>query len=158
MVNIFSHYVPGRLIALTAVEALVLVLAAYVGIALHVAGFGVTTGGAGVSIPAQVTVFSIGMMIVLSSMGLYHSDVWNNVQSAGIRLAAAFFAGFVLIVLSTQSHPAVQSRVGPARRFAGGGIGWQRPCSHCISQMEHRERFQVASAGDRHRLAGRKAC
>ena len=40
MIHLFRHYVPGRLMALVAVEGLILLIAAYVGITHQIAGTG----------------------------------------------------------------------------------------------------------------------
>ena len=40
MINLFSHYVPGRLVVLAALEGVVLLIAAQVGISLPFAGSG----------------------------------------------------------------------------------------------------------------------
>lgn len=96
MINLFNHFVPGRLIVLAALEALVLLVAAYVGISLHLSGSGAAISGAGDAVPSQAGAFALGMMIVMSSMGLYRPDLWDNNQSVGVRLAAAFVLGFAV--------------------------------------------------------------
>ena len=97
MIHLFSHYVPGRLIVLAGLEALVLLIAAYVGISLHLAGSGAAISGAGEAVPSQAGGFALGMMIVMSSMGLYQPDLWNNTQSIRVRLVTAFLLGFAII-------------------------------------------------------------
>ena len=62
MIHIFSHYVPGRLIILAALEAVVLLIAACVGISLHLAGSGAALSGAGAAIPPQTVAYSLGMI------------------------------------------------------------------------------------------------
>ena len=99
MIHIFSHYVPGRLIVLAVVEALVLVLAAYVGIFLHVTEFGAAAQGVGGAVPPKAFAFALCMMLAISSMGLYQPDVWSDKQSIGVRVAAAFVVGFVATAL-----------------------------------------------------------
>jgi len=53
MIHIFSHYVPGRLIILAALEAVVLLISACVGISLHLAGSGAAISGTGAAVPPQ---------------------------------------------------------------------------------------------------------
>ena len=96
MINIFSHYVPGRLIFLAGLEALVLLLSAYVGIALHLGEPGVAVPAFSMAMPPQAYVFALSMLVVMTSMGLYQADVWRDTQSIGMRLAAAFMVGFVI--------------------------------------------------------------
>jgi sugar transferase (PEP-CTERM system associated) len=93
MIHIFNHYVPGRLIALAVLEALVLLIAAYVGISLHTTGSGAAIAGTGTAVPSQALAFAVGMMTVISSMGLYQADVWDNNQAVRLRFVAAFLLG-----------------------------------------------------------------
>jgi len=78
MIHIFSHYVPGRLIVLAAVDALVLIIAAYVGIFLHISESGVVMAGSGSAASIQALTFALCMMIAISSMGLYQPDLWSD--------------------------------------------------------------------------------
>jgi sugar transferase (PEP-CTERM system associated) len=106
MINIFSHYVPGRLIVLGAVEVLVLLIAAYVGIFLQISAAGTAVPGAGTAIPPQAIVFVLCMLVVFSGMGLYQPDVWNNHRTFSVRLVAAFVLGFVLTYVIASWVPA----------------------------------------------------
>jgi len=107
MINIFRHYVPGRLIVLAALEALVLLNAALVGIMLHIAGTGTAIPGAGAAIPPQAIAFVLCMMIVISSMGLYQPDLWSNSKSIGVRVAAAFLLGLAITSLIAYLVPSL---------------------------------------------------
>ena len=53
MIRLFTHYVPGRLIVLASLEAVVLLMAAYVGISLDLARSGATISGAAEAVPSQ---------------------------------------------------------------------------------------------------------
>ena len=106
MIPIFSHYVPGRLIFLAALEAGVLLLAAYVGISMHMAEPGVIASSAP-SLPPQIVAFVFGMLIVMSSMGLYQPDLWGNTQAVGVRLVAALVLGFTVIGLVSHLVPSL---------------------------------------------------
>ena len=110
MIHLFSHYVPGRLIVLAGLEALVLLIAAYVGISLHLAGSGAVISGAGEAVPSQAGGFALGMMIVMSSMGLYQPDLWNNTQSIRLRLVTAFLLGFAIIGVVSYLMPSLYPR------------------------------------------------
>jgi sugar transferase (PEP-CTERM system associated) len=107
MIHIFSHYVPGRLVILAALEAVVLLISACVGISLHVAGSGAAISGAGAAVPPQAVAFALGMMIIMSSMGLYQADSWDRNQSVVVRWAAAFLLGFVVTVLASYLVPSL---------------------------------------------------
>ena len=106
MVHLFSHYVPGRLIFLAGLEALVLLISAYVGISLHLAWSGAAVASAGAAIPPQAIAFALGMMIVISSMGLYQPDLDYD-QSVGVRLVAAFLLGFAVTGLASNLAPSL---------------------------------------------------
>lgn len=110
MIHVFSHYVPGRLIVLAALEALVLLIAAYVGISLNLAGSGVAIAGATVPVPSQAGAFALGMMIVMSGMGLYQPDVWNDTPSIRLRLVIAFLLGFAITGLASYLMPSLYPR------------------------------------------------
>lgn len=101
MIHLFRHYVPGRLIVLAGLEALVLLIAAYVGISVYLAGSGAAIPGAGAAVSSQAVAFALGMMIIMSSMGMYQPDLWDRNQSVGVRWAAAFLLGFVVLVLAS---------------------------------------------------------
>ena len=118
MIHIFSHYVPGRLIVLAVLEVLVLLNAAYFGIALHDAGSGAAMSGTGAVVAQQAVSFALCMMIAISSMGLYRPDLWDNGQSVGARLAAAFLLGVVVIGLISLLAPSLS----PAPAALGGAL------------------------------------
>src|SRR5687768_7883873 len=94
MIRIFSHYVPGKLVFLAGLETLVLLLAACVGIWMHFLGPETVDSLAGV--PSPAVAFAVGMLIVMTSMGLYQPEAWHNVQSAMARLVAAFLLGLAV--------------------------------------------------------------
>jgi sugar transferase (PEP-CTERM system associated) len=106
MIHLFRHYVPARLIALAVLETLVLLLAAYLGISLHHAGTGAAIVGAAEAIQFQAIAFALGMIVVMSSMGLYQPDLSNNSASTRVRQIAAFVLGFALIGLVSYLLPA----------------------------------------------------
>lgn len=110
MIHLFNHYVPGRLIALAALEALVLLIAAYVGISLDVAGSGAAISGAAEAVPSQAGVFALGMIIVMSSMGLYQPDLANNTPAIRVRLVTAFLLGFAITGLVSYLMPSLYPR------------------------------------------------
>lgn len=105
MIHLFSHYVPGRLIVLATLEALVWLIAAYFGISLYVGGSGAAISGAGEAVPSQAGAFALGMMIVMSSMGLYQPDLWNNTQSIRVRLVTAFLLAIAIAGLVSYLVP-----------------------------------------------------
>ena len=110
MIQLFTHYVPGRSIVLATLEALVLLMAAYVGISLDLAGSGAAIPGATAAIPSQAFAFALGMMIVMSSMGLYQPTLWDNTPSIRARLYIAFLLGFAITGLVSYLMPSPYPR------------------------------------------------
>jgi sugar transferase (PEP-CTERM system associated) len=101
MIQLFNHYVPRRLIVLAVLEALVLLMAAYIGISMDTAQSGATLPGAGSAIPSQAVAFALGMIIVMSSMGLYQPDLWDDSQATKMRMAIAFLLFFAITGLAS---------------------------------------------------------
>jgi sugar transferase (PEP-CTERM system associated) len=112
MVQIFSHYVPGRLILLAILEALVLLLAACVGLSLHLTGSAAAVTQTSAIVPPQAAVFAVGMVIMMSTMGLYDWDAWDDRQSVGARLAGAFLLGFMVLGVVSYLWPSLSPGLG----------------------------------------------
>lgn len=104
MIHVFSHYVAKRLIVLAALEALVMLIAAYIGISLDLAGAGGSVTRAAAAIPSAGA-FALCMMVVMSSMGLYQPDLWNSIASLKVRVVTAFLMGFAITVLISYLMP-----------------------------------------------------
>jgi len=107
MINLFSHYVPGRLVILATLEGVVLLIAAQVGISLPFGGSGAAIPGTGPAVPVVAAAFAVGMIVIMLSMGLYQWDGWNSTQSIRVRLVAAFVLGFAMIGLGTYLVPSL---------------------------------------------------
>lgn len=107
MIRLFSHYVPGKLIFLAGLEAVLLMLSAYVGISLHLFAPGADYAGLNTGGPPQAAAFAIGMLIVITGMGLYQPEVWEDVQSVLVRLVAAFALGYAVARLMSHLAPSL---------------------------------------------------
>jgi sugar transferase (PEP-CTERM system associated) len=153
MIQIFSHYVPGRLIILAVLEALILLLAACVGLSLHLTGSGAAISSAGAIVPPQAAVFAIGMVIVMSSMGLYDWDERGDTQSVTARLAAAFLLGFVIVELVSYLWPSLSpgsTALGATVAFALSGTWLIRTVFHRSNNLSSfRSRVLVLGTGSR---------
>ena len=99
MIRLFSHYVPQKLIFLASLEALFLVLSAYVGISIHVFGPSAALSGFEGYGPPQVAAFALGMLVVITGMGLYQPELIQDVQSVLVRLVVAFSVGYAAAYL-----------------------------------------------------------
>jgi sugar transferase (PEP-CTERM system associated) len=97
MINLFSHYIPGRSLVLAVMEAVVLLIAAQVGVSLEFAGTRAAVSGSEGAMLTQASAFALGMMVIMSSMGLYQSDLWNDIQSIRLRVVTAFAVGFAIV-------------------------------------------------------------
>jgi sugar transferase (PEP-CTERM system associated) len=110
LIHVFSHYVPTRLIVLAAVEAVILMIAAYAGISLQLGGSGAVIPSAVEAVPSLAIGFAVGMVIVMSSLGLYQPDLWGNKQAVAARLAVAFLLGFLATGLVSYLVPSLNPR------------------------------------------------
>jgi sugar transferase (PEP-CTERM system associated) len=105
MLHVFNHYISRRSLTLAAVEVVVLLLAAQLAFLLF---FGnslpASLGGQGAAF-LQAAAFAAGMWLILSSMGLYQSDLWRNFPSMHVRLAVAFLLGLAVVWAAAQLAP-----------------------------------------------------
>lgn len=107
MINLFSHYVPGKLVILAVLEGVVLLVAAQVGISLPIAGSGAAVSSTGFAAPVVAALFALGMIVIMLSMGLYQWDLWSDTLSIRTRLYGAFLLGFVVIALAVYFAPSL---------------------------------------------------
>ena len=110
MIQLFNHYVSGRLVVLAISEALVLLMAAYVGISMDAAGSAMPISGLAFAVPSQAGAFALGMVIVMSSMGLYQGDLWSDSRPVKTRLIIAFLLCFVVTGLMSYLMPSYYPR------------------------------------------------
>ena len=113
MVHLFTHFVPGRLLLLAILEAVILLFAAFAGLSLDFIGAG---EAAILSIDRfflpEALMFASGMMLVMLSMGLYGWNAWRDSRSIGIRLAGAFLLGFLVLFLISHWSPTLNPGFG----------------------------------------------
>jgi len=127
MVHIFRHYVSKRLLVLAALEAAVLFIAVEVAISLRYSDYRAAISFVGPTVPAQAAAFVVGaLIIIMSSMGMYQSDLWNNTQSAKLRLGAAFLFGLAIVGLVSylvpSLYPGLVALGATTMAAAGAGI------------------------------------
>jgi sugar transferase (PEP-CTERM system associated) len=96
MVRVFSHYVSAKVALLVVLEALLLMLAVCLGLAFHHSDTGAAISGFGAAVQPPAAAFSLGMLIVMNSMGLYQFDFFANEQPFLVRLVAAILLGVAL--------------------------------------------------------------
>ena len=103
MIRIFTHYISAKTALLFVLEALILMFAVYAATSLSAALFGGTRG-----IPLQqLAVVPLVALILMTSMGLYQLDSWEEVRSVKIRMLLALVAStlFALLVLNASQTP-----------------------------------------------------
>jgi sugar transferase (PEP-CTERM system associated) len=115
MIRIFSHFVSGKLVLLFVLEALVLMLAGYVGLIFHLLAYGGENPGLSAAVSVEAIVFGLGMLSVMIGMGLYHLDFWDDVRSVHIRLGIALMLGGVIAM-------ALISSLGPSQYWGPDGF------------------------------------
>jgi sugar transferase (PEP-CTERM system associated) len=96
MINLFSHYIPRRSLLLAAMEAAVLLVAAQIAMSLDFSGSHAALAGSSAALLSESSAFAIGMIVIMSGMGLYQTDLWNNIQSVSLRVVVAFGAVFAI--------------------------------------------------------------
>ncbi len=106
MIRLFSHYVSSRTALLLGTELLVLMFAAYAGITFHASV--VHESVLPVFLSAEVTGFAFAMLFIMSGLGVYQLDLWDDPKIAQMRLLVALLLGFLVATiapfLATQVH------------------------------------------------------
>ena len=142
MIRIFSHYVPGKLIFLAGLEALALLFAAYVGISMHF-GSGAAIGASAPGISPQAAAFAAGMLILMTTMGLYHPDnvVRHPVRARASRGRFSGRSGVDRVDFLPRAFAIPEPRYAWDDRDRCAG--WQRDRTVRISQVVKPGRFQI---------------
>ncbi len=97
MIRLFTHYVSSRATLLLGAELLILMFAAYAGLAFHsslVLGSGFPVG-----VAPEVTQFAFTMLFIMSGIGVYQVDPWSDLKDTYKRIAVALALGFGLALV-----------------------------------------------------------
>lgn len=102
MVRVFTHYVSSRTALLLGTELLVLMVAAYTGIAFQSSFPSSFTNDPvfPALIAPEVAGFAFAMLFIMSGIGVYQLDLGTEPKTAQVRMLVAFLLGFVLAVLA----------------------------------------------------------
>lgn len=97
MIRLFTHYISSRTAFLLGTEFLVLILAAYMGIAFQLSldHASIFPAFAAVEAPG----FAIMMLLVMSAIGVYQLDLWTEPKVALVRMLVAFVIVVVLVAM-----------------------------------------------------------
>jgi sugar transferase (PEP-CTERM system associated) len=107
MIRIFSHYVSRKLVFLVGLDALVLMLSAYVGISLHLYATVGALPSAEAALPPQAAAFALWVLVVMTSTGLYQLQPSESVRSVLGRLVTAVLFGFAVTFLVSYVLPSL---------------------------------------------------
>ncbi len=110
MFRIFGHYVPKELFLLCSTEVLVLLVSVYIGISN---GLNTASGAMAITIWGYASVFSLVMLTMMVSMGMYHRVSQGGFVSTFGRIVLSFILGSILlaILLVAFSDDSVDSKV-----------------------------------------------
>lgn len=97
MIRVFSHYVSSRNALLMIAELLVLMFAAYTGIAFQ-SSF-VDQAAFPAFLSAKVTGFAFVALFIMAGLGVYQLDLYGNPNSAQLRMLVALLLGVVLALI-----------------------------------------------------------
>ncbi len=99
MIRIFKHYVPTALLYLCLIEAVIFVVATYLGALLRFVEQGlVMSEDVGPLLPRAI-VFLLVMMGCMTAMGLYQRHLLHGLRGMFIRIGMSFLVGFVVMSL-----------------------------------------------------------
>jgi sugar transferase (PEP-CTERM system associated) len=100
MIRFFRHYIPLNIFLMVAVEALILILAIYVGVSLRFIDVGGTLPSSIEPLFPKALIFALVMIFVMTAFGLYDYWEWEGgVRGMVLRLVASFVTGFLLMGL-----------------------------------------------------------
>jgi sugar transferase (PEP-CTERM system associated) len=127
MIRIFSHYVSKKVLLLLAVEAWLLAMSIYLGVSVRFPA-------AGVADPLyplwpKAAAFVVIMLITMTALGLYQSELRVNLRSILLRLLVAFVIGLGLMSLIYYLVPSLyvgRGVFGIAYAAALGGVVLER--------------------------------
>jgi len=97
MIRIFKHFIPVQLVFLAALEALVLFLSMYVGVALRFSGLEFSDGTLVGAVAPRAFVFMIVMMVVMTAFGMFTRESQTADSSYYVRFLISFLAGGIAL-------------------------------------------------------------
>lgn len=154
MVRLFRHYVPRYLLLLAALDAVVLIGAAYVGIAPSMPDLSVEGGAVNDMLFPAVLALAVVMLGTMTSMGLY----WRGLRSRPAEHVLRLIGGIVIggtvggILIAVVLYvPITQKIVGVVIALALTGVAATRLVHYALSDSEALKRRAIVLG------AGKKA-
>lgn len=93
MIRLFKHYVPVQLFYLAALEALILFLSMYAGVALRFSGLEVGDNAVTGSVFVRALVFTLVMMVTMTAFGMFTRESQTGDVDYYVRFLVSFVAG-----------------------------------------------------------------
>jgi sugar transferase (PEP-CTERM system associated) len=154
MITIFNHYLPWRLAVLVGLEAMVLLVAAQVGVSLQITELQSTISAGEAAPLSEAAAFALGMVVFMASMGLYQSDKWNNTRCISARLVAPFALALAMVALIAWVVPSLYPELvllgATTMTLALAGTLFVRAAFHRWSQLgAFKPRVLVLGTGSR---------
>lgn len=103
--RIFKHFVPAQILVLGAVDAVVLCVSMYAGIALRFFGSGLDGQEQLLPIYPKALAFAAMMLVTHGAMGLYTRDIVRGNWDYSVRFFASFVLGTALMTLVFYALP-----------------------------------------------------
>jgi len=97
MIRVFRHYVPRNVVILGTSEALILFASVYVGVAVPLTEFNPTSNLLTGPLWTRGLIYTGLMLAVMASVGLYQSDLRDNLRELLFRIGVAFVMGLAIL-------------------------------------------------------------
>ena len=152
MIRLFTHYVSSRTVLLLTAELLVLMLAAYVGIAFQ------TTIAHQPLLSyfafSEIIGLALLMLFVMACLGVYQLDLWVSPKATQIRMIIALLLGYLVAVVANlrfdELHPFEGYQLGVTLLVAFIGSSLVRFGFYRIGQRsDFKRRVLVLGTGSR---------
>ncbi len=105
MIRVFRHYIPRSLLILGTVEGAILVGAVYVAVSVNLAGFNPTPKLLVGAVWPKALGYAGLMMMMMAGVGLYQRGLRDDLRGLLLRVAVAFAAGIVVIIVLAPLFP-----------------------------------------------------
>lgn len=99
MIRVFRHYIPGSIVLLATLEALILFSALYFSSPVHRVLLGWEMAVSHSQLIFKSSIFMITLMTVMNAMGLYQREDWDHFSKITLRLAMAFMLGLFAMTM-----------------------------------------------------------
>lgn len=99
MIRVFNHYVPATMVLLLISEICVLLLSIYFGVWIRFSDISLSNPSLSQPLLPTASVFSIVILLIMTSFGLYELEFREGLRGMIPRLSASFAIGFAIMSL-----------------------------------------------------------